>query len=140
MSLLPQGAPGRYGQEELLLGFLVVRVLTARIAELRELETPGGGLLVLGRRVVTVFALWALQCNDFAHLVSLTFVWPTTSVGKQFGRMKLHLTRRDAGLRRLQPLFLIVWISGSAGGRAVRPRSTPLLCTNRRRISKSGRR
>jgi hypothetical protein len=55
-----------------LLRFLVVRVLAAGIAELRELETAGGRLLVLRRRVVPVLALRALQCNNFAHLFILT--------------------------------------------------------------------
>jgi hypothetical protein len=50
----------------------VIRVLAAGIAELRELETAGGRLLVLRRRVVPVFALRALQCNNFAHLFILT--------------------------------------------------------------------
>jgi hypothetical protein len=50
----------------------VVGVLAAGIAELRELEAAGGRLLVLCRRVVPVFALRALQCNNFAHLSILT--------------------------------------------------------------------
>ena len=47
----------------------MVRMLTARIAELGHLETAGGGLLVLGRRVIPVFALRTLQCDDLAHWV-----------------------------------------------------------------------
>jgi hypothetical protein len=47
-------------------------VLAAGVAKLRELEAAGGRLLVLRRRVVPVFALGALQCNDFAHLFILT--------------------------------------------------------------------
>jgi hypothetical protein len=50
----------------------VIRVLTAGIAELRELKPARGGLLVLRRRVVPVLALGALQCNNFAHLSILT--------------------------------------------------------------------
>jgi hypothetical protein len=50
----------------------VVRVLAAGIAELRELEAASGRLFVLRRRVVPVFALGALQCNNFAHLSILT--------------------------------------------------------------------
>jgi hypothetical protein len=47
-------------------------VLAAGIAELRELQTASGGLLVLRRRVIPVLALGALQCNNFAHLSILT--------------------------------------------------------------------
>ena len=39
-----------------LLSFFVVRVLTATIAELRELQTLGGRLLVLRRRIVPFLA------------------------------------------------------------------------------------
>ena len=45
----------------------MVRVLAAELAELRELQTARGRLLVLGSRVVPVLALRALQRNDFAH-------------------------------------------------------------------------
>jgi hypothetical protein len=55
-----------------LLRLFVVRVLAAGIAELRELEPTGGRLLVLRRRVIPVFALGALQCNNFAHFSILT--------------------------------------------------------------------
>jgi hypothetical protein len=55
-----------------LLRLFVVRVLAAGIAELRELQTAGGRLLVLRRRVIPVLALGALQCNNFAHLSILT--------------------------------------------------------------------
>jgi hypothetical protein len=62
--------PGPYSLP--LLRFLVIRVLAAGIAELRELQTAGGRLLVLRRRVVPVLALGALQCDNFAHLSILT--------------------------------------------------------------------
>ena len=55
-----------------LLRFFVIRVLPAGIAKLRELQAPSGRLLVLRRRVVPVFALRALQCNNFAHSPILT--------------------------------------------------------------------
>lgn len=42
-------------------------MLAARIAELGELETAGGGLLVLCRGIVSVLAVRALKGNDFAH-------------------------------------------------------------------------
>ena len=44
------------------------RVLAAAVTELLELETASGRLLVLRRRVVPLFAIRALQCDDFAHL------------------------------------------------------------------------
>ena len=50
----------------------MIRVLAAGIAELRELQTAGGRLLVLRCRVVPVLALGALQCDNFAHLSILT--------------------------------------------------------------------
>jgi hypothetical protein len=47
-------------------------VLAAAVAELLELETAGGRLLVLRRRVVPLLALSALQCHDFPHFLILT--------------------------------------------------------------------
>ena len=47
-------------------------VLAAAVTELLELETAGGRLLVLGRRVVPLLALSALQCHNFPHLTILT--------------------------------------------------------------------
>jgi hypothetical protein len=44
----------------------------ATLAELAELETASGRLLVLGGGVVALFALSALQCDDFPHLTILT--------------------------------------------------------------------
>jgi hypothetical protein len=68
-----------------LLRFLVIRVLAAGIAELREFEAACGRLLVLRRRVVPVFAIGALQCNNFAHLFILTdFVEIDTSPRNPF--------------------------------------------------------
>ena len=43
------------------------RVLAAEFAELVVFETSSGRLLVLGRRVVTVLTITALQRNDFSH-------------------------------------------------------------------------
>ena len=62
----------------LLLGFPVLSVGAAALAKLRELETAGGRLLVLGSGVVALFALRALQCHDFPHLSILTdrAPWP----------------------------------------------------------------
>ena len=42
-------------------------VLTATLAELLELEPSGGRLLVLGGRVVPLFAIAALSSYDFSH-------------------------------------------------------------------------
>jgi hypothetical protein len=59
---------GSWQLEAALLRFLVRLVLAATIAELLELQTARGRLLVLGRRVVPLFALSALQCDNFPHL------------------------------------------------------------------------
>jgi hypothetical protein len=53
-----------------LLRFLVRLVLAAAVTELLELETAGGRLLVLRRRVVPLLAFSALQCHNFPHLNS----------------------------------------------------------------------
>jgi hypothetical protein len=50
-----------------LLNFFMPGVLAARIAKLSGLHALGVLLLVLGRRVVAVFAIAALQRNDFSH-------------------------------------------------------------------------
>jgi hypothetical protein len=55
-----------------LLRFPVLLVAAATLAELLELETASGRLLVLGGGVVALFALGALQCHDFPHLRILT--------------------------------------------------------------------
>ena len=50
-----------------LLRLFVSCVLAARVAELRELQPTRRRLLVLGRRVVPVLALRALQGDNLAH-------------------------------------------------------------------------
>lgn len=50
-----------------LLSFLVIGVLSAGVAELRELEPAGGSFFVFGGRVVPVLTGRALECDDFAH-------------------------------------------------------------------------
>jgi hypothetical protein len=50
-----------------LLRFLVRLMLAAAVTELLELETAGGRLLVLCRRVIPLLALSALQCHNFPH-------------------------------------------------------------------------
>jgi hypothetical protein len=60
----------------------VIRVLAAGIAELRELQATGGRLLVLRRRIVPVFAIGALQCDNFAHFFILTDFAETHSAAK----------------------------------------------------------
>lgn len=50
-----------------LFHFFVRRVLPARIAKLRRLKPFRVLLPVLHGRVVSVFALATLQCDDFAH-------------------------------------------------------------------------
>jgi hypothetical protein len=51
-----------------LFHFFVRGLLAARIAKLLGLQTLGMFLFVFCRRVVTVFAIPALQRNDFPHL------------------------------------------------------------------------
>ena len=85
-----------------LLGFLVRRVLAAGIAELAELEPARGGLLVLGRRVVAVLAIGALQCDDLAHCVCSPNVashlgWQAAWQIEPEPTAPAHPTRRDAG-------------------------------------------
>jgi hypothetical protein len=46
-------------------------MLTAIRAELAQLDPLGGGLLVLGLRIVAVLALAALKGNDFTHVSCL---------------------------------------------------------------------
>ena len=55
----------------MLLNFFVRRMLPAPFAELLELKTSGRGLLVLGRRVVPLFAVAALKCDYFSHDITL---------------------------------------------------------------------
>ena len=47
------------------------RVLPARIAKFRRLQPVRMLLPVLHRRVISVFAFAALQCDDFAHNLSV---------------------------------------------------------------------
>jgi hypothetical protein len=56
-----------------LLNFLVAGVLPACIAELRRFQPLGVLPAVLGRRVVPVLTIVALQCDDFSHVV---YLWP----------------------------------------------------------------
>src|SRR5580692_860594 len=53
-----------------LFHFLVTGVLPARLAKLLRLQPVGMLLPVLGGRVIPVFAIVALQRDDFAHKVS----------------------------------------------------------------------
>src|ERR1700677_3583095 len=77
-----------------LLYFLVSRVLPARIAELRRLQPVLMLLPVLGRRVVPVLTVVALQSDDFSHgrllaysMMSATApaptVWPPSRIANR---------------------------------------------------------
>jgi hypothetical protein len=55
-------------REKTLLHFFVRSLLAARIAKLPRLQAFRVFLLVLGRRVVAVFTIPALQRNDFPHV------------------------------------------------------------------------
>src|SRR5262249_10450166 len=50
-----------------LLHLFMRCVLAAALTEFAELQTTGSCLLVLGRRIVPLFALAALQCHDLTH-------------------------------------------------------------------------
>ena len=63
---MPHQADGPNPSALYLLHFLVSSVLAALPAEFVELETLRGGLTVLSRRIIFVFALGALQLTDFA--------------------------------------------------------------------------
>jgi hypothetical protein len=69
-----------------LLNFLVPGVLAARIAKLPCLHPFGVFLLILGRRVVAIFAIAALQRNDFSHDLNPSLTQPSTCEGKNVTR------------------------------------------------------
>jgi hypothetical protein len=69
-----------------LLNFFVPGVLAARIAKLPSLDAFGVLLLVLGRRVVAVFAIAALQRNDFSHDLIPSLAQPSACEGKSVTR------------------------------------------------------
>ena len=52
--------------DSILLDFPMRLVLPAMRAELLKFQTLGSGLLVLGRRIIPVLALGALERNDIA--------------------------------------------------------------------------
>jgi hypothetical protein len=56
-------------RNEKLLHFLVRRLFAARVAKLLRFHPLGVLLLVLRRRIVAVFAIAALQRNDFTHFL-----------------------------------------------------------------------
>src|ERR1700675_3899825 len=66
-----------------LLNFLMPGVLAARIAKLSGFHAFGVLLLVLGRRVVAVFAIAALQRNDFSHDLIPSLAPPSRCEGKK---------------------------------------------------------
>jgi hypothetical protein len=61
-------------------------VLAARIAKLPSFDAFGVLLLVLGRRVVAVFAIAALQRDDFSHDLIPSFSQPSIREGKSVTR------------------------------------------------------
>ena len=73
-------------------------VATATLAELLELQTASGRLLVLGRCVVAFLALGALQCHDFPHLRILT-----DSVPARLRRLESVSIHFPEGLRDQSP-------------------------------------
>jgi hypothetical protein len=61
-------------------------VLATRIAKLPRLHAFGVLLLVLGRRVVAVLAIAALQRNDFSHDLIPSLTQPSIREGKSVTR------------------------------------------------------
>ena len=59
-----------------LLGLLVHRMFTLKLAVFLFLDTAGSIAFLLGRRIVPALALRAFQCNDFTHLDSPCGVLP----------------------------------------------------------------
>jgi uncharacterized membrane protein len=55
-----------------LLNFLMPCVLAATLAELLELKPTRSRFLVLGGRVVSLFAIAALLCNYFSHKLAFS--------------------------------------------------------------------
>jgi hypothetical protein len=68
LNLLPYGLSPRGDLHAVsLLHLTVPGVLPARIAELFGFHPVGMLLLIFGRRIIPVFAIIALQRDDFAH-------------------------------------------------------------------------
>jgi hypothetical protein len=63
-------------------------VLAAAVTELLELQTAGGRLLVLGRRVIPFLALSALQCNNFPHFQN-PFSFQLSAISRQLSAFQL---------------------------------------------------
>jgi hypothetical protein len=78
--------PDACSKNRKLLNFLVPGVLAARVAKLPGLHAFGVLLLVFGRRVVAVFAIAALQRNDFSHDLIPSLTQPSTCEGKSVTR------------------------------------------------------
>src|ERR1035437_101517 len=95
LNLRPCVAPPVQGGTLILLDFLVRLVLPAVPAELLHFQAFGGGLLVLGRRVVPVLALRALERNDVARhgsnsylMISVTVPAPTVRPPSRIAKRK----------------------------------------------------
>ena len=76
--------PSRWSLFLALLRFLVRLVLTAAITELLELQAASGRLFVLGGRVIPLFALGALQCNNFPHVLNPSSYQPSAVSSQRF--------------------------------------------------------
>jgi hypothetical protein len=83
----PQTAPpDACSKNGKLLNFFVSGVLAARVAKLSRFHALGVFLLVLRRRVVAVFAIAALQRNDFSHDLNPSLTQPSICEGKNVTR------------------------------------------------------
>ena len=92
LNLRPCITPCIPGGNSILLDFLVRLVLAAVPAELLHFQTLGGRLLVLGRRVVPVLALRALERDDVSRHC-LTPSLRTTAQHKSGGLHPIQRTK-----------------------------------------------
>src|ERR1017187_7219450 len=86
--------PGQ-GGTLILLDFLVGLVLPAMPAELLHFQAFGGGLLVLGRRIVPVLALRALERNNVARHGSNSYLMISVTVPAPTVRPPSRIAKRN---------------------------------------------
>jgi hypothetical protein len=95
-------------------------MFAALLAKLAELETLGGGLAVLGGRIIAVLALTALQGNDFAWheklLWCLPALPPALSTSKR-GNQQAETRRRKLNISPgLKPRTSLAALTGRKAG------------------------
>src|ERR1017187_5455413 len=95
LNLRPCDAPPVQGGTPILLDFLMRLVLPAVPAELLHFQAFGGGLLVLGRRVVPVLALRALERNNVARHGSNSYLMISVTVPAPTVRPPSRIAKRN---------------------------------------------